>query len=133
MKRRQALLSACTAVVSAGCLGRQSSQSTTKLAWIWLLNDRDESYEIEVVVEDDSGKVFAESYELGTEPDTANIHVDDTVDGLGRYVVRANLAGETREVDTSDVADGEETCIGVRFSLLNNGSVDHWVKSMQQC
>lgn len=86
-----------------------------------------------MVVEDDSGEVFAESYELGTEPDTANIHVDDPVDGLGQYVVRANLAGETREVDTSDVADREETCIGVRFSLLNNGSVDHWVKSMQQC
>lgn len=134
MKRRQALLSVCTAATSVGCLGFGSSQSKeARLAWIWLLNDRDESYEVDVVIEDDDEIVFSESYELGTEPDTANIHKDNPVDGTGQYVVRATMDGETREVDTTDVVDGDENCIGVRFSLLNNGSVDYWTKSMQQC
>jgi hypothetical protein len=134
MKRRQALLSVCTAVASVGCLGWSTSQSQEpRLAWIWLLNDRDEPYEVDVIVEDGDDTVFSESYELGTEPDTANIHEDNPVDGTGHYVVRATMDGETRGVDTTDVVDGDENCIGVRFSLLNNGSVDYWMKSMQQC
>jgi hypothetical protein len=134
MKRRHALLSVCTAVASVGCLGSGSSQPReSRLAWIWLLNDRDESYEVNVVVEDDDETVFSESYELGTRPDTANVHVDNPVDGPGQYVVRVTMDGETREVDTTAVADGDENCIGVRFSLLNNGNVDYWTKSMQQC
>ncbi|MFC6989352.1 hypothetical protein ACFQJD_12715 [Haloplanus sp. GCM10025708] len=84
-------------------------------------------------MEDDGEIVFSESYELGTEPDTANIHVDNPVDGTGRYVVRADMSGESRQVDTTDVVDGDENCVGVRFSLLNNGSVDYWAKPMQQC
>jgi len=53
--------------------------------------------------------------------------------GPGQYVIQATMDGETREVDTTDFVDGDENCIGVRFSLLNNGSVDSWTKSMQQC
>lgn len=134
MKRRQALLSICTAVSGAGCLRVGPSQpKKSRLAWIWLLNDRDEPYEVDVVVEDASEIVFSESYELTAEPDTANIRENDPVDGTGQYVVRATMDGETREVDTTKVVDGDENCIGVRFSLLNNGSVDYWTKSMQQC
>lgn len=134
MKRRQALLSVCTAVASTGCLGFGAPQSNQpRLAWIWLLNDRDESYEVDVVVVDDGKTVFSESYELGTEPDTANVHVDNPVDGPGQYVVRATIAGETHEVDTTAAVDDDENCIGVRFSVLNNGSVDYWTKSMEQC
>ncbi len=92
MKRRQALLSACTVVASAGCLGFASPQpAKPRLAWIWLLNDRDGPYEVDVVVEDDSEQVFSDTYELGTEPDTANVHVDNPVDGAGQYVVRATV------------------------------------------
>lgn len=43
------------------------------------------------------------------------------------------MDGETREVDTTNLVDGEEDCIGVRFSLLNNGSVEYWTKTMRQC
>ncbi|WP_226023993.1 hypothetical protein [Halomicrobium salinisoli] len=134
MKRRKALLSIYTTVASVGCLGLGSSQSKeSKLAWIWLLNDRDEPYEVDVVVEDNGETVFSESYQLGTEPGTANIREDNPVGGTGQYVVRATMDGETREVDTIDAVDGDENCIGVRFSLLNNGSIDYWTKSMQRC
>lgn len=134
MKRRRALLAFGTAVTSAGCLGLGSSQSNSpRLAWIWLRNDRDDSHEVDVVVEESGAVVFSESYELGTEPDTATVHVDNPVDGTGQYVVRATIDDETYEVETTEIVDGDENCIGVRFSLLNNGSVDYWTKSMQQC
>lgn len=32
---------------------------------------------------------------------------------------------ETREVDVAEFVDGDENCVGVRFALLDNGSVDH--------
>ncbi len=134
MKRRHALLSVCTLVTSAGCLGVGFLGPTeSRLAWVWLRNDRDEPYEVTVVVEDNGETVLSESYELGTGPDTANIHVDNPVEGTGQYVVCTTMDGETLEVDTTDVVDGDENCIGVRFSLLDNGSVDYWTKSMEQC
>jgi hypothetical protein len=58
--------------------------------------------------------------------------VDDPVKEPGQYVVRAMMDGETREVDIADFVEGIENCIGVRFSLRNNGSVDYWTKAMQQ-
>jgi hypothetical protein len=70
---------------------------------------------------------------LGATPDTANIKVDDPVDEPGHYVVRVTMDGETREVDIAEFVEGDENCVGVRFSLLDNGSVDYWTKSMQQC
>jgi hypothetical protein len=130
MKRR-ALLSSCAALAVAGCLG--GGQSDAHLAWITLRNDRDESYEVDVVVEDGDETVLSETYEVGTDSDTANLTVDDPVEGAGQYVVRATMDGETREVDTTDHVDGDEDCVGVRFTLLNDGSVDYWTKSMQEC
>jgi hypothetical protein len=130
MKRR-ALLSTCGALVVGGCLAARPQQS--RLAYIWLVNDRDESYDVDVVVEDDGETVFEKTYELGTTPDTANVNTENPVSGPGQYVVRATMDGETRTVDTTELVDGDEDCVGVRFSLLNNGSVDYWTKSMQQC
>ena len=133
MLRRQALLSIGTAVAATGCLGLGEDQPQPRLAWIWLQNDREEAYEVDVVVEEDGESVFSETYQLGATMDTANINVDDPVDGPGHYVVRATMDGETREVEIAQFVDGDENCIGVRFSLLDNGTVDYWTKSMQQC
>lgn len=131
MKRR-ALLSVCGTLAAGGCLGSTQPQ-VSRLAWIWLQNDRDEAYEVDVIVEDGDETVFSETYEVGAGPDTANVNIDNPVEGSGQYVVRGTMDGETREVDTTEFVDGAEDCVGVRFSLLNNGSVDYWTKSMQQC
>ena len=78
--------------------------------------------------------VFSDAYQLPpTDSETTDIRETSPVDGPGQYVVRATMAGETLEVDTTELVDGDEDCIGVRFSLLNNGSVDYWTKSMEQC
>lgn len=129
---RRALLVTTAGLTWTGCVGLDQ-QPRSRLAWIWLQNDRDEQYDVAVVVEDGGEQVFADTYALGTDSDSANINIDRPVEGQGRYVVRATLDGETREVKTTDYVDGDEDCIGVRFSLLNNGSVDYWTKSMKQC
>lgn len=133
MLRRQALFSIGTVVAGAGCLGLGENQPHPRLAWIWLQNDREKEYEVDVVVEEDGEVVFSETYQLGTTMDTANINVDNPVDGPGEYVVQGTMDGDTREVEIAEYVDGDENCVGVRFSLLNNGSVDYWTKSMQQC
>ena len=132
MKRRQALLLTGSALTVGGCLGI-GKQRQARLAYIWLVNDRDETYEVDVVVEDDGETVFTELFELGTEREAANVDVESPVDGLGRYVVRATMDGETREVNSIDVIDEDETCVGVKFVLLNNGTVDYSTESIQQC
>lgn len=131
MKRR-ALLSSL-AIALSGCLGG-GDPPRSRLAWIWLQNDREERYAVDVTVEDDGQTVYADTVQLppgGSE--TTDVRATSPVEGPGRYVVRATMDGETREVDTTDYVDGEEDCVGVRFTLLDNGSVDYWTKSMQEC
>lgn len=132
MKRRALLYLGATSLFG-GCLGFGESQPRPRLAWIWIQNDRDEAYDVDVVVEEDGESVFADTYHVGTTAETANINVDRPVDGPGRYVVRATMAGETREVDVAEYVDGDENCVGVRFTLLNGGSVDYWTKAMRRC
>lgn len=133
MLRRQALFAISTVVAGAGCLGLGENQPEPRLAWIWLQNDREEEYEVDVAVEEDGELVFSETYQMGSTMDTANINVDNPVDGPGDYVVQGTMDGETREVEIAEFVDDDENCVGVRFSLLNNGSVDYWTKSMQRC
>lgn len=132
MKRRALLLLGVTSLFG-GCLEIGENRPQPQLAWIWLQNDREEEYEVDVVVEEDGKSVFSETYQLGATSDTANINVEDPVDEPGHYVVRTMMDGETREVDIAEFVEGDENCVGVRFSLLDNGSVDYWTKSMQQC
>lgn len=132
MKRR-ALLSTAAVCAVSGCSVIDRPQQS-RLAWIWLRNDRDQRYEVDVAIEDGGEMVFSDAYQLlPTESETTDIRETSPVEGPGQYVVRATMDGETLEVDTTELVDGDENCIGVRFSLLNNGSVDYWTKSMQQC
>jgi hypothetical protein len=132
MKRRALLLLGVTSLFS-GCLGIGENRSQPRLAWIWLQNDREEPYDVDVAVKEDGESVFAETYQVGATLETANITVDDPLEEPGEYVIRATMDGETREVEIADFVDGDENCVGVRFSLRNNGSVDYWTKAMQQC
>jgi hypothetical protein len=129
--RRRALLALGVSSLLAGCLGR--NRPRPRLAWIWLQNDRDDPYDVDVVVTADGESVFSNTYRLGATPETATVTEDRPVEEPGQYVVRATMDGETRAVSIADYVDGDANCVGVRFSLLNNGSVDYWTKAMQQC
>jgi len=130
--RRRAFLSLCTAAAFGGCLGRNQQQES-RIAWLWLVNDRDEAYDVDVAIEDAGETVFSRTYTVRTHGEAANVHEEDPVDGPGQYVVRAKMDGSVEEVDTIDHVDGDENCIGVRFSLLNNGMEEQWTRSMQEC
>jgi len=132
MKRR-ALLSAMTAVVAGGCLGfGQSTQP--KLAWIWLQNERETRYEIDITVSDGDDLVFSDAVQLlPAESETTDFRLTNPVEGPGQYIVRATIEGETHEIDTTDSGDDDQNCIGVQFSLLTDGSVESGTKSMQEC
>ncbi|MFC7073305.1 hypothetical protein ACFQJ7_01170 [Halovenus rubra] len=132
MKRR-ALLSVSAATLFGGCLRRGESQPQPRLAWIWLQNDRTEAYNVDITVVADGEPMFADTYQVGTTPETASITVDDPVDKPREYIVQATMDGKTREVEIAEFADGDENCVGVRFLLLDNGNVTYSMKSMQQC
>lgn len=130
---RRALLSGVTVCAISGCLGINRPPQP-RLAWIWLRNDREQCYEVDVAVEDDGELVFSDAYQLPpTESETTDIRITSPVEGPGQFVVRATMDGQTWEVDMVNLVEGNEKCIGVRFSLLDNGSIDYWTKSMQQC
>jgi len=130
--RRRAFLSVCTAAAIGGCPGRNQQQES-RIVWVWLVNDRDDPYEVDVTIEDAGETVFSRTYTVGTEGNAANFQEDGPVDGPGQYVVRAKMDGSVEEVDTTEHIDGDENCIDVRFSLLNNGMEEHWTRSMQEC
>jgi hypothetical protein len=105
-----------------------------KLAWIWLVNDRDEEYKLEVAVEDNGKRIFAETLQLGPRTaESGNKLIESPVDGRGHYVVRVTTEAESREVDVTELVSGDKECVGVRFSLLSNGTMDWWHRSMNQC
>ncbi|PCR90296.1 hypothetical protein [Natrinema ejinorense] len=130
---RRGFISATAAglVSSAGCVS--SDEQSARLAWITLRNHRDEEYDVTVAVEDDGDTVFSRTFYLGTTAETATVLEETPVEGEGEYVVHATMDGENRAVDTTDFIEEDERCLGVRFELLNNGSVDYRTKSMQQC
>jgi len=119
----------------AGCLDRGPPDA--RVAFVWLTNDRDESYTVDVTIEDDGQTVFERTYELGPavmNPDPpSNTSTDRPVEGYGQYVVSATMDGETLTVDTTEHVDGDEDCVGVRFRLLNNGGENWWARSYQRC
>lgn len=85
MRRRTfcSLLSACL-FDGTGCLDNRSPQA--RVAYVWLLNDRDEEYDVDVVIEEDETVVFSRIYHLGTDSDMAVTTEDNPVEGYGRYI-----------------------------------------------
>lgn len=130
-RRTYMLVGASSLVGGAGCLA--SGEQVAQLAWINLKNHRETAHDVEVTVEEDGEMLFSDTYTLGTEPDTANVVIEDAVEGEGQYTVHSTMDGEDRTVETTEFVDGEEICVGVIFELLDNGSVNYRTKSMQQC
>lgn len=130
MKRR-ALLASCAGVAIGGCLGSSRGQ---RLAWIWLQNEHAERYQIDVAVEDDGETEFSDAIRLlpGDE-ETADVRLTDPVEGRGRYTVSATIDGEILEVDTSESSDDDRDCVGVRFTIREDGSVESATEVPEEC
>jgi hypothetical protein len=130
---RRALLSAVAALAGgAGCLGR--SEPKPRVSWVGLNNDADRAYDAAVTILDGDATVFEERVRLGTGQESSVHFFDRPVTGEGDYTIRATVGEMERELDASDHVDGDESCIGVRFLVIDSGSlVTDLVKATQQC
>jgi len=132
--KRRRFLPLVAAVPLGGCLDRSPLPVLDSL---WLVNDRDEPHDATVTVEEDGDRLYERTFRLGTgdgDGRPANLTEESPVEGPGRYVVTARMDGErTIEVDAADVVDGDENCLTVRFTFLDNGSTDWWTKSYREC
>jgi len=130
MKRR-ALLALCASVPLGGCLALDDPPRK-RIAWIRLVNERTEPFDITVLVERDGEEVSAESYRLGT-GDGATVRSDAPVDGPGRYTVRFRADDQWIHVDPSEYAGVAAPCIGVCFELHEQGTLGYEVTPGQDC
>lgn len=133
MKRRRFLPLVALSPLGAGCLDRAPLPLLDSL---WLVNDRDEPHEATVTIDEDGDRLYERTFRLGDGDGgrPANLTEASPVEGPGRYVVTARMDGErTIEVETADFVDGQENCLTVRFTFLNNGSTDWWTRSYREC
>jgi hypothetical protein len=123
----------------AGCptLGTRPGPPPARLDGIWLVNDRREPQSVRVTVAESGETVFETTRRLGTSddptPNDGDVVVDPALDGPGRYVGRATVAGDESTVETARVVDGDEHCVLVRFTLTRGSGIQPWTKSYQQC
>lgn len=129
---RRALLATVPAIAIGGCLGTDDPP-LPRLAYVWLVNDRETQVSVAVTVTDDGETVFSRTYDLAASGDGGNVSTDHPVDGRGEYVVTATVDDEPVAVDATDHVDGDEDCVGVRVTLFDDGRVATWTKAMERC
>ena len=132
MKRR-ALLALPASALLGGCLGLDIGDAPrTRIAWIRLVNERPEPFDVTVVVERDGEQVSSETYRLGTGAE-GTVRSDDPVDMSGRYTVRFRADGQWVHVEPSAYADVAAPCVGVRFELHRQGTMGYEVTPGRDC
>jgi len=131
MERRR-YLAICGGALLSGCLG-PTSTSVKGIAWIQLKNDRGDVRNIEVFIERNGEEVFRKSYQLGTDPERATIRVDDPVEGPGRFSIYVDVGDQLAHLSPSEFTDISYTCVGIRFTLHQDGTTGFEYESIQEC
>ena len=132
MERRAFVATALAALAGSGCLG--SDEQFARVSWVSLRNDTDTAYDAAVTILEGEETVFSEQYRLGTGRESSKILVESPVSGTGDYTIRARVGDDERELDATAHTEGDETCVGVRFVVIDGGSfVTDMIKSTQQC
>jgi hypothetical protein len=131
MQRRAFVATALAALAASGCLG--SDEQLARVSWVSLRNDTETASDAEIAILEGEETVFAEQYRLGTGRESSKVFVESPVSGAGDYTIRATVGDDERELDATAHVDGDETCIGVRFAVIDGGSfVTDLVKSTRQ-
>lgn len=133
MKRRT-WLSLCVSAVSGGCLGL-TGPPKKQIAWLHLENNRDDTRAIEVFIERNDEEVFRENYQLGTSPEQATIRVDNPVEEPGRYSLYVDIGDQLVDLHPSEFADADisEPCIGIQYTLHEQGTTGFEFEPVQEC
>jgi hypothetical protein len=117
-----------------GCLGVPGRSRPVVIPWVRLVNERETGLEIRLRLEGDGQRVFAETYRLGpVGSDRATVDVKSPVDGAGRYAVRAATDEDSESVDAPTLVFGDQQCVGVRFTVRADGTLDQWHYSTDEC
>lgn len=110
-------------------------QPKKQIAWIRLENNRDEAHNIGVFIEKQGEEVFREHYRLGTSPEQATIKVGDPVEEPGRYSLYFDVGDQLVHLHPSEFADADlsEPCVGIQYTLHDQGSTGYDFESIQDC
>lgn len=115
-----------------GCFRTGQQQ---RLAWIWLQNQDADRYEVDLTVEDDGEIVFSDAYVLppAVDAEMTDIRLTDPVEDPGHYTVTATIRGDPLEVDAAVSSDGGQDCVGVRFTIRDDGSTESAIEYPDGC
>lgn len=120
MRRREFVAVGCYSVcgISAGCLGEDDSEPVSEIGSLEIRNDqREESHEFWVQIEDEEGTVFEETNHLeAAGSDESAIALEDPVEP-GAYTVRVEADEHSATVDAQDRITDDQTCIRLQFYL----------------
>lgn len=117
----------------AGCATPEGDRPVGRLAWISLTNDSDDPHEVRVIVSETDRTAFFETYQLGTESESANAYVEKPVSESGDYKVQATTSNQIISIPVSKLVDGDERCVGVDVLITTGGTLQWDSKSMEEC
>jgi hypothetical protein len=128
--RRRTLLGVCIGLSSSGCLGFTGPPEKT-IPWLRLVNERDESYSLDVSITRDDEAVFSETYQLGPPSEQGSVQIDDPVENAGRYSVYIDAA----HLHPSEFAqhDLSEPFVGIEYTLHEDGTTGFDFEPIQEC
>lgn len=136
MFNRRSVLQRSAVIVTgglAGCSSNSDSPSEGRVASISLTNDSSEVHEVRVTITQGGVTEFFETYQLGTDMDSANAYVGNPVSGLGKYLVQATTSDQIASVYVPKWVDDGEQCVAVDILIGTDGTLYWDTKSMQEC
>lgn len=136
MYDRRTVLSRSGVLLSAGiagCASPDGDRPDGRLAWISLTNDSDEPHEVRVNVSEGDRTAFFETYQLGTESESANAYVEKPISESGDFEVEATTSNQIISIPVSKLVDGDERCVGVDLLITSGGTLQWDSKSMEEC
>jgi hypothetical protein len=128
--RRRTVLGICVGLSSSGCLGFTGPPKKT-ISWLRLVNERDDSYSLDVSIMRNDEEIFSETYQLGPTSEQATVRIDDPVETAGRYSVYIDAA----HLHPSEFAqhDLSEPCVGIVYTLHEDGTTGFDFEPIQEC
>ncbi|WP_084777772.1 hypothetical protein [Natrialba sp. SSL1] len=120
MRRREFVVVGCCSVcgISAGCLGEDDPEPVSEIDSLEIRNDqREESHEFLIQIEDEEGTVFEETnYLEAAGSDESAVALEDPVEP-GAYTVRVEADEHSATVDAQDRITDDQTCVRLQFYL----------------
>lgn len=132
--KRRIWLGLCLGAFSGGCLGLPGPPKK-EIDWIRLKNNRDEERTVEMFIERNDEEVFRETYQLGADPEETTVRVDEPVKEPGRYSLYFDIGEQTVHLHPEEFAEADisERCVGITYTLHEQGTSGFEFEPVQEC